>query len=269
MTRVPVWLLALGGATVAAIVVAAISAPGTDPAATLAPAASAAHPSTGPATVAAGADSSRVPIASMIRSESRQPTSQAVANTVSGMTEPAPTTTSAATSPRDAGETQSDTAAVPVTMPARGLPAVLTTPPTPPRLTPLPADYVSPEAAAAAWMAAWCYQPLTMPANQNITKAKGWVTALGYAADKAGALSGEEWRAQVDSGLTPICGPVSAIVSPDAPAVGNARWVLITTRRAYVIAGGTIKGQQQVSRTRRLLQAPDGRWLVDAEVTAG
>lgn len=195
------------------------------------------------------------------------------ATTVVSPTVPEPTVTTTMSSPAAGPASNApqggDAAPSSVSVPFGGAVDLLTVAPEPPRLRPVPADFATPVAVAAAWMAAWCYRPLDMPVNQNIGNASWWVTKTGFATDRQHADTQEEWDRQVASGLTPICGPVSAVESTAMPRHGNVAWVLLTARRAYVAADGTIVGQESVSRTRRVLQHEDGRWFVDIEVSAG
>ncbi|MET3803968.1 hypothetical protein ABIB25_000954 [Nakamurella sp. UYEF19] len=152
---------------------------------------------------------------------------------------------------------------------ARGGVQVLTAAPRPPRTTPNPSDFLSPTAVAAAYLAAWCYQPLTKPANQNIAQVMPWMTALGWAQDKSRGITGDMWEQTVKAGLTSICGPVQATESTDAPTADGMRWVSLLTRRAYVAGNGKIVGQQNLAQTRRVLRASNGQWFVDISVNAG
>ena len=60
---------------------------------------------------------------------------------------------------------------------------MLTAVPDPPRLAALPADFGTAEAVAAAYLAAWCYQPAEQAANTNLRTAAPWMTAAGWADD--------------------------------------------------------------------------------------
>lgn len=173
---------------------------------------------------------------------------------------PAPVASSTPTTP--------DQAQNPVTV-AVGPAVELTAAPPAPRLKPEPADYTDPLAVSRAYLAVWCHQRLDGPANQNVADAAAWATRLGFEFDSSTALTDQAWQDLVAGGLTPTCGPVTAVVSPDAPVGDNWVWVQMTTRRAWLDDSGRIIGQDNVSRTRRVVQAPDGRWLVDAQVQAG
>lgn len=151
----------------------------------------------------------------------------------------------------------------------RGAVAVLTRAPSVPRLTSAAADFTDPAAAAAAYLAAWCYQPLNDPANTNIATVQPWMTALGWAQDRSQGVTEQMWTQTVTAGLTSVCGPVRASVSAEAPSSAGTRWVVILARRAYVNRAGKIVGQQNLAETRRVLQGADRRWLVDVAVTAG
>ena len=203
-------------------------------------------------------------------------TTRTVTTSAGVPTRPASRPTSTGTARASSGATRSDSSEITprsgsATAPLRTVGPVLplAAAPAVPRLTPLPADFVSPTAVVAAYLAAWCYQPLGKPANTNIAVAAAWVTAAGLQSDSGQGLTNQQWAAQVASGLTSMCGPAVAVVSPDAPTGPNLRWVSVTARRAYVNRAGQIVGQQNISQTRRVLQAPDGRWLVDVQVYAG
>ncbi len=146
---------------------------------------------------------------------------------------------------------------------------MLTRAPSVPRLTSAAADFTDPAAVAAAYLAAWCYQPLNDPANTNIATVQPWMTALGWAQDRSQGVTEQMWTQTVTAGLTSVCGPVRASVSAEAPSSAGTRWVVILARRAYVNRAGKIVGQQNLAETRRVLQGADRRWLVDVAVTAG
>lgn len=146
---------------------------------------------------------------------------------------------------------------------------MLTRAPSVPRLISVPADFTDPAAVAAAYLAAWCYQPLNDPANTNIATVQPWMTALGWAQDRSQGVTEQMWTQVVTAGLTSVCGSVRASVSAEAPSSAGTRWVVILARRAYVNRAGKIVGQQNLAETRRVLQGADGRWLVDVAVTAG
>ena len=78
--------------------------------------------------------------------------------------------------------------------------APLTAAPPPPRTRPRAADYASPAAAAAAWLAVHCYQPVTRPANFNIAAEAPLMTAAGWAFDRQQAISDRQWAATVRPG---------------------------------------------------------------------
>lgn len=121
----------------------------------------------------------------------------------------------------------------------------------------------------AVYLAVWCYQPLHEPANQNIATAAAWVTKAGWDSDVRQALTNQQWAARVEAGLTTLCGPAKVVISPDAPRSPTMVWVSVTARQAYVDDSGRIIRQQNISQTRRVLRADDGRWLVDVQVAAG
>lgn len=147
-------------------------------------------------------------------------------------------------------------------------PAALTAVPDPPRLAALPADFATARSVAAAYLAAWCYQPAEQPANTNLRNAAGWMTAAGWADDSSRAVDEPSWARTQAAGVSTVCGPATASVSPQGPNSPTATWVTVTAQQARV-RGGALIGQSPVSMMRRVLQAPDGRWLVDVRVMAG
>ena len=147
-------------------------------------------------------------------------------------------------------------------------PAALTAVPDPPRPAPLPADFATARSVAAAYLAAWCYQPAEQPANTNLRNAAGWMTAAGWADDSSRAVDEPSWARTQAAGVSTVCGPATATVSPQGPNSATATWVTVTAQQARV-RGGALIGQSPVSMMRRVLQAPDGRWLVDVRVMAG
>lgn len=147
-------------------------------------------------------------------------------------------------------------------------PAALTAVPGPPRPAPLPADFATARSVAAAYLAAWCYQPAGQPANTNLRNAAGWMTAAGWADDSSRAVDEPSWALTQAAGVSAVCGPATASVSPQGPNSPTATWVTVTAQQARV-RGGALIGQSPVSMMRRVLQAPDGRWLVDVRVMAG
>ena len=146
--------------------------------------------------------------------------------------------------------------------------AVLDAIPDPPRLLALPTDFLSPQSVAAAYLQAWCYAPADEPANTNITNTAPWMTAAGWADDAARAVDEPTWARTRSAGVSTVCGPATAGISPQAPNTPDATWVGITAQQARV-AGGAVIGQSPVSMVRRILRATDGRWLVDVRVMAG
>ncbi|HEY7815975.1 MAG TPA: hypothetical protein VIC62_22210 [Nakamurella sp.] len=144
----------------------------------------------------------------------------------------------------------------------------LDAPPNPPRLLALPADFASPPAVAQAYLRAWCYAPAEDPANTNITNTTPWMTAAGWAEDAARAVDAPTWARTRSAGVSTICGPATASISPQAPNTPDAAWVAVSAQQARV-AGGAVIGQSPVSMVRRILRSPDGRWLVDVRVMAG
>ena len=147
-------------------------------------------------------------------------------------------------------------------------PPALTAVPDPPRLAPLPADFATAQAVAAAYLAAWCYQPADGAANTNLRNAAGWMTAAGWADDSSRAVDEPSWARTQAAGVSTVCGPATASVSPQGPNSPTAVWVTVTAQQARV-RGGALIGQSPVSMMRRVLQAPDGRWLIDVRVMAG
>ena len=121
---------------------------------------------------------------------------------------------------------------------------------------------------AAAYLAAWCYQPEDQPANTNLRTAAGWMTAAGWADDSSRAVDEPSWARTQAAGVSTVCGPATASVSPQGPNSPTATWVTVTAQQARV-RGGALIGQGPVSMMRRVLRAPDGRWLVDVRVMAG
>jgi len=136
------------------------------------------------------------------------------------------------------------------------------------RLAALPADFATARSVAAAYLAAWCYQPAGQPANTNLRNAAGWMTAAGWADDSSRAVDEPSWARTQAAGVSTVCGPATASVSPQGPNSSTATWVTVTAQQARV-RGGALIGQSPVSMMRRVLQAPDGRWLVDVRVMAG
>ena len=147
-------------------------------------------------------------------------------------------------------------------------PAALTAVPDPPRPAPLPADFATARSVAAAYLAAWCYQPADRAANTNLRNTAGWMTAAGWADDSSRAVDEPSWARTQAAGVSTVCGPATASVSPQGPNSPTATWVTVTAQQARV-RGGALIGQSPVSMMRRVLQAPDGRWLVDVRVMAG
>lgn len=143
---------------------------------------------------------------------------------------------------------------------------------TAPRLPVLTAnhnDYASPLTVAQRYLQVWCWQPAQKPANTNIADVASLVTAAGWVDDKSRAVTSASWKRTQAAGLTSSCGPITAYEAAEAPQTDEARWVNLSARQAFVNRAGKIVGQQTITQTRRVLRAPDGRWLVDIEVTAG
>ena len=147
-------------------------------------------------------------------------------------------------------------------------PAALTAVPDPPRLAALPADFAAARSVAAAYLAAWCYQPADRAANTNLRNAAGWMTAAGWADDVSRALDEPGWARTRAAGVSTVCGPATASVSPQGPNSPTTTWVAVSAQQARV-RGGVLIGQSPISMMRRVLRAPDGRWLVDVRVMAG
>ena len=140
--------------------------------------------------------------------------------------------------------------------------------PDPPRLTADPSDFASPQAVAAAYLAAWCYAPADAPANTNLAHTAPWVTAAGWADDQTRAVDDPTWARTRAAGVSTICGPATAADLPQGPASGIEAWVGVSAQQARVRSGAVI-GQSPVSMVRRVLRADDGRWLVVVRVMAG
>jgi len=147
-------------------------------------------------------------------------------------------------------------------------PAALTAVPDPPRLAALPADFAAARSVAAAYLAAWCYQPADRAANTNLRNTAGWMTAAGWADDASRALDDTGWARTRAAGVSTVCGPATASVSPQGPNSPTTTWVAVSAQQARV-RGGVLIGQSPISMMRRVLRAPDGRWLVDVRVMAG
>ena len=145
----------------------------------------------------------------------------------------------------------------------------LTAAPPPPRMASGPADYASAVTVAKQYMAVWCYQPASGAANQNLANEAAWVTAAGWADDKSRAVPTTSWTQTQKAGLTSLCGPIVVTRLTEAPNAPTLQWVQIAARQAIVNRQGQLIGQQTITQTRRILKAPDGRWLVDVQVQAG
>ena len=107
---------------------------------------------------------------------------------------------------------------------------VLDAVPDPPRLLALPADFASPRSVAAAYLRAWCYAPADKPANTNITDTAPWMTAAGWADDAARSVDEPTWARTGAAGVSTVCGPATASISPQAPTAPDAAWVGVTDR---------------------------------------
>lgn len=155
--------------------------------------------------------------------------------------------------------------------PSAGPPAQeqLTAAPQMPRMASTAADYVSAAAVAKQYMAIWCYQPASGAANQNLANEAAWVTAAGWADDKSRAVPTTSWTQTQKAGLTSLCGPIVVTPLTEAPNAPTLQWVQVAARQAIVNRQGQLIGQQTITQTRRILKAPDGRWLVDVQVQAG
>jgi hypothetical protein len=147
-------------------------------------------------------------------------------------------------------------------------PTVLGRAPGPPRLLAVPADFTSPQAVAAAYLQVWCDAPAGRPANSNLANTAPWMTAAGWADDTTRAVDDPTWARTQAAGVSTGCGPATAEISPQAPAAPDETWVIVSAQQARM-AGGVLIGQGPVSMVRRVLRAPDGRWLVDVRVLAG
>ncbi len=179
----------------------------------------------------------------------------------------APTSSTASASPIAAPTAAATSPGVAPIGPATVPP--LTKKPPAPSLLPAAADFLTPQAVAAKYLQVWCYQPVNQPANTNIANTAGWVTAAGWADDKSRAVTQTAWASTQKSGLTSVCGPATVIPLDEAPNSTTLQWVQISARQAFVNPAGVIVGQQTINQTRRILQAPDHRWLVDMQVQAG
>jgi hypothetical protein len=146
--------------------------------------------------------------------------------------------------------------------------AALTAAPAPPRLLALPRDFDSPEAVAAAYLAAWCYTPVDQAANTNLQNASRWMTAAGWTDDTARAIDEPTWAHTRAAGVGTVCGPVTATVSVQGPNTDAVKWVAVSAMQART-RGGVLIGQSPVTVMRRVLLATGGRWLVDVRVNAG
>lgn len=158
--------------------------------------------------------------------------------------------------------------AAPVTAGDGWGPAPLTGVPDPPRLLALPGDFVSPEAVAAVYLAAWCYTPIDQNANTNLQYASRWMTAAGWTDDTSRAVDEPTWAQTQAAGVGTVCGPVTATVSVQGPNTPTTRWVAASAMQART-RGGVLIGQSPVTVMRRVLLATGGRWLVDVRVNAG
>ena len=189
-----------------------------------------------------------------------QPTASAPASPASPITT-TPTSGSAAATTTAPNASTTPAAAIPI--------KALTKAPSPPSLTVTPADFTSAAAVAARYLQVWCYQPAAQAANTNIANVASWVTAAGWADDKTRAVTNDSWARTQKAGLTSVCGPVQASTSAEAPNSYGLQWMQLSARQAFVNKAGVIVGQQTINQIRRVLRAPDGRWLVDMEVQAG
>lgn len=151
----------------------------------------------------------------------------------------------------------------------QGQPATLKTAPRNPLLISQPTDYTSATKVAERYLQVWCWKPADKPANTNIANVAAWVTATGWADDKSRAVTTGSWKRTQAAGLTSRCGPISASEPEEAPQSDSVRWITMAARQVMTNKAGKIVGQQTITQTRRVLLAPDGRWLVDVEVTAG
>jgi len=146
--------------------------------------------------------------------------------------------------------------------PAASAPATVTKAPSPPVLTPLPADYAKPETVAAKYLQTWCYQPMGSASNTNITNSAAYLTATGLADDQSRAPTRP-------SALTSICGPVTVTPLGEQPSTPDRALLALSTHQVLLNPAGNIIGQQMLEQTRHILRGPDGRWLVDVQVRAG
>ena len=112
--------------------------------------------------------------------------------------------------------------------------------PDPPRLTADPLDFASPQAVAAAYLAAWCYAPADAPANTNLAHTAPWVTAAGWADDQTRAVDDPTWARTQGAGVSTICGPATAADLPQGPTSGTEAWVGVSAQQARVRNGAVI-----------------------------
>lgn len=138
-----------------------------------------------------------------------------------------------------------------------------------PRLTTEPADFVSPQAVTAQYLAVWCWMPLDGPANQNIANAALWMSAAGWSDDKTRAIGRGTWEQIVADRTSTVCGPVKAVLYPSPHGTPpGVRFVTVTATR-YRVQNRAVISTDVVQQLRVVRQAPDGRWLVDMIQEAG
>lgn len=138
-----------------------------------------------------------------------------------------------------------------------------------PRLLAVEADFADPLTVARTWFEAWCWQPATGAANQNIATAGQWTTDVGHQSDIVTAVSDDQWAAVVAAGMSSGCTGVSAVVSHGAPTAVDAVWVEVEAVRVWTTPDGAVVNSQTVAQTRQILKDGGGQWKIDKAVLAG
>lgn len=216
-------------------------------------------------------NASRSPSTTEVVATSRgRTTSSAVAvTTVTVTPQPLKTTATAAAAP-STGSRATGTASSTVRASQSAAPGGrLGLPIPPPRLTTAAADFASPEAVTAQYLAAWCWMPLDGPANQNIANAALWMSAAGWADDKTRAIGRGTWQQIVADGTSTVCGPAKAVLYPSPRGTPpGVRFVTVTATR-YRVQNRAVISTDIVRELRVVRQAADGRWFVDVIQEAG
>lgn len=211
---------------------------------------------------------SRAPSTTQVAATPRGKTtsSAAAVTTVTVTPRPASTTAPAAPSTRS----RATTTASPTVRASRSpTPGGLVLPIPPPRLTTAAADFASPEAVTAQYLAAWCWMPLDGQANQNIANAALWMSAAGWADDKTRAIGRGTWQQIVADGTSTVCGPAKAALYPSPRGTPpGVRFVTVTATR-YRVQNRAVISTDVVRELRVVRQAADGRWFVDVIQEAG